>query len=138
MLYHRGIQILTCHFKSNVHTSLYLWDHCTIMLRVSISFVFCTFFIDREHLLHILLLLVYLWSYLFLMSFSLPFYFYTMNLYGLILMPVWTVWLGFELARVKEDVVSFLLCTITVFFFNIANVFHTEAKDLVRTPTDEL
>lgn len=26
-------------------------------------------------------------------------------LYGLILMPIWTVWLGFELARLKEDTV---------------------------------
>lgn len=38
-----------------------------------------------------------------------------MVLFGLILMPIWTVWLGFELARVKEDV-----------------VFRTETNNLVQ------
>jgi len=28
-----------------------------------------------------------------------------MVIFGLILMPIWTVWLGFELARIKEDVI---------------------------------
>lgn len=28
-----------------------------------------------------------------------------MVVFGLVLMPIWTVWLGFELARIKEDVV---------------------------------